>query len=146
MNKPLQRVLSIHSDRHAVEGYAQILAHGLDLLVSPPGKPRQGRISREEIRPAFKCFRHLDSELESTLRRSSGELVERSTRTVVRAALAGLGGGLLLAGLILIIAENWEARRRGLKLGGWELEVSYRRGLSLLPRRLFFKETPIDLR
>jgi hypothetical protein len=29
---------------------------------------------------------------------------------------------------------------------GWELEVSYRPGLSPLPRRLFFKETPIDLR
>ena len=29
---------------------------------------------------------------------------------------------------------------------GWELEVSYRPGLSLLPRRLFFRGTPIDLR
>jgi hypothetical protein len=29
---------------------------------------------------------------------------------------------------------------------GWELEVSYRPGLSALPRRLFFKGTPIDLR
>jgi len=29
---------------------------------------------------------------------------------------------------------------------GWELEVSHRPGLSPLPRRLFFKGTPIDLR
>jgi len=29
---------------------------------------------------------------------------------------------------------------------GWELEVSYRPGSSLLPRRLLFKGTPIDLR
>jgi hypothetical protein len=29
---------------------------------------------------------------------------------------------------------------------GWQLEVSYRPGLSALPRRLVFKGTPIDLR
>ena len=29
---------------------------------------------------------------------------------------------------------------------GWELEISYRPGLSALPRRLFFRGTPIDLR
>ena len=29
---------------------------------------------------------------------------------------------------------------------GWELEVSYRPGLSPLPRRLFFRGSPIDLR
>ena len=29
---------------------------------------------------------------------------------------------------------------------GWEVEVSHRPGLSPLPRRLFFKGTPIDLR
>lgn len=29
---------------------------------------------------------------------------------------------------------------------GWELDVSYRPGLSALPRRLVFKGTPIDLR
>jgi hypothetical protein len=29
---------------------------------------------------------------------------------------------------------------------GWELEVSHRPGLSPLPRRLFFRGTPIDLR
>jgi len=72
-------------------------------------------------------FRHwreeglLSAELESALRQSSGQLVQRSTGTVVRTALAGLGGGLLLAGLVLIIAENWEALHRGLKLGGWAL-------------------------
>jgi hypothetical protein len=29
---------------------------------------------------------------------------------------------------------------------GWELDVSYRPGLSLLPRRLVFRGTPIELR
>jgi len=61
----------------------------------------------------------LSAELESALRQSSRQLVQRSTGTAVRSALAGLGGGLLLAGLILIIAENWEALHRGLKLGAW---------------------------
>ena len=60
-------------------------------------------------------------DVENALRQSSGQLIQRSTSTVVRTALAGLGGGLLLAGLILIIAENWEALHRGLKLGGWAL-------------------------
>ena len=72
-------------------------------------------------------FRHwreeglLSAELESSLRESSGQLVNRATSTVVRTALAGLGGGLLLAGLILVVAENWEALHRSLKLGGWAL-------------------------
>lgn len=72
-------------------------------------------------------FRHwrqeglLSADVESALRLSSGQLVQRSTNTVVRTALGGLGGGLLLAGLILIAAENWEALHRGLKLGGWAL-------------------------
>jgi len=63
----------------------------------------------------------LSAELESSLRQSSGQLVKRATGTIVRTALAGLGGGLLLAGLILIVAENWEALHRSLKLGGWAL-------------------------
>ena len=39
--------------------------------------------------------------------------------------------------LVLPAHENQE---------GWELDVSYRPGLSALPRRLVFKGTPIDLR
>jgi uncharacterized membrane protein len=80
-----------------------------------------------ELRLLEKHFRHwreeglVSAETESALRESSGRLVQRSTGTVVRTALAGLGGGLLLAGLILIIAENWEALHRGLKLGAWAL-------------------------
>jgi uncharacterized membrane protein len=34
---------------------------------------------------------------------------------------AGSGGGLLVAGLILMVAENWEALHRAVKLGGWAL-------------------------
>ena len=80
-----------------------------------------------DLRLLERHFRHwrqeglLSAELESTLRQSSGQLVKRATGTVVRTALAGLGGGLLLAGLILIVAENWEVLHRSLKLGGWAL-------------------------
>jgi uncharacterized membrane protein len=63
----------------------------------------------------------ISAELEAALRQSSDRLSQRATGTVVRVALALLGGGLLLAGLILIIAENWEALHRGLKLGSWAL-------------------------
>ncbi len=66
------------------------------------------------------------AELASALRKSSGDLAERSTRSVVRTALAGLGGGLLLAGLILIVAENWEVLHRAVKLGAWAaLQVAF---------------------
>jgi uncharacterized membrane protein len=70
-------------------------------------------------------FRHwrqeglVSAELEGALRKSSDALVRASTGTVVRTALAALGGGLLLAGLVLIIAENWVALPRVVKLGGW---------------------------
>jgi uncharacterized membrane protein len=72
-------------------------------------------------------FRHwrreglLPAELEGALRHSSGRMVQRSPGAVARTALAGLGGGLLLAGLILILAENWEALHRALKIGSWAL-------------------------
>lgn len=72
-------------------------------------------------------FRHwrerglVSGELEAGLRGASEDLTRRSAGTVVRTALGGLGGGLLLAGLVLIIAENWEALDRGVKLGGWAL-------------------------
>lgn len=66
------------------------------------------------------------AELEIALRKSSGELEQRSTSSVVRTALAGLGGGLLLTGLVLIVAENWEALHRGVKLGAWAaLQVAF---------------------
>jgi uncharacterized membrane protein len=64
--------------------------------------------------------------LAASLRHASAELAQRSTRRVVRTALAVLGGGLLLSGLILIVAENWEALHRALKLGAWAvLQVAF---------------------
>lgn len=61
----------------------------------------------------------VSAELEGSLRKSSEQLLQRATGNVVRTALAGLGGGLLLAGLVLIVAENWEALHRWVKLGSW---------------------------
>ena len=61
----------------------------------------------------------IGAELESSLRSASSELLrERSTGVLTR-ALAMLGGLLLLAGLILIIAENWAAIPPSAKLLGW---------------------------
>ncbi len=85
------------------------------------------RVMSRDLKVLERHFRHwlqeglLSAELEGALRHSSGQLIQRSTSTVVRTALAGLGGGLLLAGLVLIIAENWEGLHRSLKLGGWAL-------------------------
>lgn len=70
-------------------------------------------------------FRHwrdqglVTSEHETRLRQASAELDRGSASTIVRTALGGLGGGLLLAGLVLIVAENWGAIPRFAKLGAW---------------------------
>jgi uncharacterized membrane protein len=72
-------------------------------------------------------FRHwrerglLTAEQEAALRTASAELKEERGSRVVPAALAALGGGLVLAGLVLVIAENWDALHRAVKLGGWAL-------------------------
>lgn len=59
------------------------------------------------------------ADLEARLREASAGLDRGRTGAAVRAALALLGGGLLLAGLVLILAENWEAIPRLARLGGW---------------------------
>jgi uncharacterized membrane protein len=70
-------------------------------------------------------FRHwrdnglLGAELEERLRQSSRELERSGVSTVFRTALAVLGSLLVLAGLILVVAENWMALHRGVKLAGW---------------------------
>lgn len=70
-------------------------------------------------------FRHwrekglVPAELEVQLRSASDELAKGSAGRVMRTALGGLGGALLLAGLTLVIAENWEVLDRGVKLAGW---------------------------
>ncbi len=61
----------------------------------------------------------LDDERMEALRRASAQLIRTSASTIVRTALALLGGLLLLAGLVLIVAENWDAIPRFGKLGGW---------------------------
>jgi uncharacterized membrane protein len=54
----------------------------------------------------------------------------------LRTALALLGGVLVLAGLILIVAENWMALHRGVKLAGWTaLLVLFLAGSRELGRR-----------
>ena len=87
-------------------------------------------------------FRHwrerglLTAEQEAALRTASGELKEERGSRVVPAALAALGGGLVLAGLVLVIAENWDALHRAVKLGGWALLlVLFLVGAELVARR-----------
>jgi len=53
------------------------------------------------------------------LRLASASLERGKTSGILRRALALLGGGLVLAGLVLIVAENWQALHRFVKLGGW---------------------------
>jgi uncharacterized membrane protein len=59
--------------------------------------------------------------LEERLRAASGELVRHGTGRVLRTALGALGGTLLLAGLVLLVAENWPALPAWSKLAGWAL-------------------------
>jgi uncharacterized membrane protein len=72
-------------------------------------------------------FRHwretglLSEDLEARLRAASHDLSHAAAASTMRKALAGLGAGLLLAGLVLIVAENWEVLHRGVKLAGWAL-------------------------
>jgi len=94
-----------------------------------------------ELKVLERHFRHwrerglITADLESALRDSSGELVQRAAHSVVRTALAGLGAGLLLAGLILLVAENWEVLHRGVKLVGWGvLQVAFILAAHLLGR------------
>lgn len=58
-------------------------------------------------------------ELEASLRAASAELRRGRPGSVLTRALGTLGGLLLLAGLILIVAENWAAIPAGTKLLGW---------------------------
>jgi uncharacterized membrane protein len=78
-----------------------------------------------ELKAVDKHLRHwrgqglVDAELEARLRASSQELDRSGVGTVLRTALALLGGALVLAGLTLVVAENWMALSRGVKLAGW---------------------------
>ena len=63
----------------------------------------------------------VDAALEFRLRKSSEELDRSGAGSVLRTALALLGGTLVLAGLMLIVAENWMVLPRGVKLAGWAL-------------------------
>jgi uncharacterized membrane protein len=82
---------------------------------------------KREERTVERHLRHwrekglIDSTLEDRLRQSTHELARERSSSVLRTALAILGGSLLLAGLVLIVAENWQALPRVAKLGGWAL-------------------------
>ncbi len=74
--------------------------------------------------------------LEEQLRQASARLRSSAAGAVVRNALAFLAGGLVLAGLTLIIAENWELLHRFVKLGGWSvLQAAFVLGAWYLGRR-----------
>jgi uncharacterized membrane protein len=72
-------------------------------------------------------FRHwreqglLSAEGEATLRRSSGDLIGSSAGNGARTGLAALGAGLLLAGLIVIVGQNWGPLTGTAKLATWAL-------------------------
>lgn len=63
----------------------------------------------------------VDAELDARLRASSEALDRSGVSNVLRTALALLGGALVLAGLTLVVAENWMALPRGVKLAGWAI-------------------------
>lgn len=74
-----------------------------------------------------KHFRHwrqqglVDAEMEARLRKASEDLDRSAAGGVVRTAVALLGGVLVLAGLTLVVAENWMLLHRGVKLAGWAI-------------------------
>lgn len=68
---------------------------------------------------AWRAAGLITPELEARLRQSSAELQQRKAGGLVMKALGALGGALLLAGLVLIVAENWDALPRAVKLGAW---------------------------
>lgn len=82
---------------------------------------------RHERRTVEKHLRHwrerglVGEEQASSLLAASDELLRGGASLLVRGALAVLGGGLVLAGLLLVIAENWQVIDRFTKLGAWAL-------------------------
>jgi uncharacterized membrane protein len=100
------------------------------------------------LEPHFRLWRErglLAPGQEEALRAASAEAEASGTSTVVRTALALLGGGLVLAGLLLVIAENWDALHRGVKLAGWGVLlvvflVAAHEAARRFPDRIFFAE------
>src|SRR5688572_26064091 len=82
-----------------------------------------------DLKALDKHFRHwrqqglVDAETEARLRRSSEELDRSAAGGIVRTAVALLGGLLVLAGLTLVVAENWMLLHRGVKLAGWAIAL-----------------------
>src|SRR5688500_2652612 len=80
-----------------------------------------------DLKALDKHFRHwrqqglVDAETEARLRKSSEDLDRSAAGGVVRTAVALLGGVLVLAGLTLVVAENWMLLHRGVKLAGWTI-------------------------
>lgn len=78
-----------------------------------------------DLKALDRHFRHwreqglLAAEDEARLRQASLQLERTGVSNVLRSALALLGGALVLAGLVLVVAENWMALHRAVKLGGW---------------------------
>jgi uncharacterized membrane protein len=78
---------------------------------------------------AWRAAGLITPELEASLRQASAGLQQQKAGGLVMKALGALGGALLLAGLILILAENWDALPRAVKLGAWAvLQVAFLAG------------------
>lgn len=72
----------------------------------------------------FRHWRSLDlmpAGMEDRLRAASAEVGRTASGRALRTAFGLLGGALVLAGLVLVIAENWPALPAWAKLAGWTL-------------------------
>jgi uncharacterized membrane protein len=84
---------------------------------------RDGRVLERHLRH-WRERGLVTPELEARLREASAELAAPDAGSLVRRALALLGGGLLLAGLALIVAEHWAEIPRLVKVAGWAVVQS----------------------
>ena len=63
LNKARDGIARVGGDGDAIEGNAQIVAHGLQACMVLALKPGKRGVAREEVGPAFEGFGYFDAEL-----------------------------------------------------------------------------------